>query len=111
MLDFLEGVRDGTDRGVRHLYRAVARYLWAMLLARIYEALPLSCPIRHAAMRIVAFINDAGSVKKILDQISANPPGHPASPQRAGHRCGRRQRRNRPVTILRGIGQPGAHRR
>ena len=47
-----------------------------MLLARIYEALPLSCPIRHAAMRIVAFINDAGSVKKILDQIgeATQPP-------------------------------------
>jgi hypothetical protein len=26
-------------------HRSIARYLWAMLLARIYEALPLSCPI------------------------------------------------------------------
>ena len=48
-----------------------------MLLARIYEALPLSCPICHAFMRIIAFINDAGSVKKILDQIgeATQPPG------------------------------------
>ena len=47
-----------------------------MLLARIHEALPLSCPICHASMRIIAFINDAGSVKKILDQIgeSTQPP-------------------------------------
>jgi hypothetical protein len=40
-----------------------------MLLARIYEALPLSCPICHGQMRIIAFINDAGTVKKILDHI------------------------------------------
>ena len=47
----------------------MARYLWAMLLVRIYEALPLSCPICHSQMRIIAFINDAGTVKKILDHI------------------------------------------
>ena len=40
-----------------------------MLLARIDEALPLSCPICHSQMRIIAFINDAGTVKKILDHI------------------------------------------
>ena len=41
----------------------------------------------------------------------ANPPSHPSSLQRAGHRCGRRQRRwNRRRTILSGIGQPGPYR-
>jgi hypothetical protein len=57
-------------------HHAVSRYLWAMLLARIYEAFPLACPICHAPMRIIAFINDAGTVKKILDHIgeSALPP-------------------------------------
>ena len=56
--------------------RAVSHYLWAMLLARIYEAFPLSCPICHAQMRIIAFINDASDVRKILDHIgeSAQPP-------------------------------------
>ncbi len=57
-------------------HRAAARYLWAMLLARIYEAFPLACPICHAEMRIIAFINDAGTVRKILDHIgeSTQPP-------------------------------------
>jgi hypothetical protein len=32
-----------------------------MLLARIYEALPPSCPICHSQMRIIAFINDAST--------------------------------------------------
>ena len=56
--------------------RAVARYLLAMLLVRIYEALPLSCPLCHSQMRIIAFINHAGTVKKILDHIgeSTQPP-------------------------------------
>jgi hypothetical protein len=56
--------------------RAVSHYLWAMLLARIYEAFPLSCPICHAQMRIIAFINEAGDVRKILEHIgeSAQPP-------------------------------------
>jgi hypothetical protein len=54
----------------------VARYLWAMLLARIYEAFPLLCPICHAEMRIIAFINEAPTVKKILEHIgeSSQPP-------------------------------------
>ncbi len=57
-------------------HRAAARYLWAMLLARIYEAFPLACPICHAEMRIIAFINEAATVKKILEHIgeSSQPP-------------------------------------
>ena len=47
----------------------MVRYLWATLLARIYEAFPLQCPSCHSQMRIIAFINDAGNVKKILDRI------------------------------------------
>ena len=58
-------------------HRAASRYLWAMLLARIYEALPLSCPICHSQMRIIAFINDPGTVGKILDHI-----GEPTQPPR-----------------------------
>lgn len=51
-------------------------YVWAMPLARIYEAQPLSCPICHGHMRLVAFINAAGSVKWILDYNgeSTRPP-------------------------------------
>ncbi len=37
--------------------------------SRIHEALPLSCTLCHSQMRIIAFINDAGTVKKILDNI------------------------------------------
>ena len=40
-----------------------------MLLARIYEVFPLSCPICHAEMRIIAFITEASAVGKILDHL------------------------------------------
>jgi len=56
--------------------RSIARYLWAMLLARIYEAFPLSCPICHNPMRIIAFINDTTTLHKILNHLgeSTQPP-------------------------------------
>ena len=65
-----------TDNTEDERHRAASRYLWAMLLARIYEAFPLTCPICHAQMRIISFIDDASAVRKILDHIgeSAQPP-------------------------------------
>ena len=33
-----------TEDAVEALWRSPARYLWAMLLARIYESAPLACP-------------------------------------------------------------------
>ncbi len=53
-----------------------------MLLARIYEAFPLLCPICHAQMRIIAFINDAGAVGKILNHIGESPQPPRIAPAR-----------------------------
>jgi hypothetical protein len=39
---------------VEEVWRSPARYLWAILLARLYESTPLVCPICQADMRIVA---------------------------------------------------------
>ena len=71
----LRGPATSAATGEEPRHRAVARYLWAMLLARIYEAFPLLCPICHGQMRIIAFINDAGTVGKILNHIGDFP--HP----------------------------------
>ncbi len=62
--------------------RASARYLWAMLLARLVECLPLTCPSCGAHMRIVAFITEAAPVERILTHIGqpAQPP--PIAPAR-----------------------------
>ena len=57
--------------------RSPAHYLWAMLLARLFESLPLVCPNCGADMRIVAFITEAAPVRRILNHI-----GEPAEPPR-----------------------------
>jgi hypothetical protein len=36
---------------VEEVWRSPARYLWAILLARLYESTPLVCPICQADMR------------------------------------------------------------
>lgn len=57
------------------LVSRAARVVWAMLLARIYEVFPLTCPKCGGEMRIIAFIDDPTEVKKILTHM-----GEPATP-------------------------------
>jgi hypothetical protein len=54
--------------------RKLAR-CWALLLARIYECLPLKCPKCGEPMRIIAFVLDAPTIERILDHI-----GEPTQP-------------------------------
>ncbi len=50
-------------------------YAWGLLLARIYEAFTLLCPKCGSAMRIIAFITDAPTVREILIHL-----GEPITP-------------------------------
>lgn len=56
--------------------RPKSSYLWAVLIARIYEVFPLICPLCGGQMRIIAFITDRAEVRKILNHIGAEsePP-------------------------------------
>ncbi|MGF1642107.1 MAG: hypothetical protein ACFCUJ_00575 [Thiotrichales bacterium] len=59
---------------------AVSRFgvsLWAMLIARIYEIFPLTCPYCGGAMRIIAFIEEPEPIQRILRAI-----GEPTQPPR-----------------------------
>jgi len=53
-----------------------AHYLWAVLIARIYEAFPLLCPMCGGQMRIIAFITHSADIRQILDHIGveSDPP-------------------------------------
>ncbi len=64
------------ENAMEEVWRSPARYLWAMLLARLYESTPLVCPNCKADMRIIAFITEGESVHRILEYIgeSADPP-------------------------------------
>ena len=63
-------------------WRSPARYLWAILLARLFESLPLVCPHCGADMRIIAFVTEASPVQRILTHLGepAQPP--PLAPAR-----------------------------
>jgi hypothetical protein len=75
------GVRSQTDpdgaEQPDNTNRSPARYLWAMLLARIYEAFALACPLCGSTMTIITFITDPPVVPHILDDI-----GEPTTPPR-----------------------------
>ncbi|MCP3853037.1 MAG: hypothetical protein GY694_22830 [Gammaproteobacteria bacterium] len=45
------------------------RYLWAMLLARIYNLFPLLCPQCGAEMQVIAVIQDKPVINKILKSV------------------------------------------
>ena len=53
-----------------------AHYLWAVLIARIYEVFPLLCPVCGGQMRLIAFVTDGTQIRKILDHIGVDsePP-------------------------------------
>jgi hypothetical protein len=56
--------------------RSPAHYLWAALIARIYEVFPLLCPICGGQMRIITFITYSAEIRQILDHIGddCEPP-------------------------------------
>ena len=59
-----------------------ARVRWAVLLARIYEVLPLLCPACGGPMRVVSFITDPPVVIAILHHLELPHTPPPISPAR-----------------------------
>jgi hypothetical protein len=59
-----------------------ARIRWAVLLARIYDVLPLLCPACGAEMRILAFLTDPPVVSAILLHLELPHKPPPLSPAR-----------------------------
>ena len=62
--------------------RPSAHYLWAALIARIYEVFPLICPHCGAPMRIIAFITFSADIQKILEHIGVEPQAPRIAPAR-----------------------------
>ena len=73
---------DAAPVGGEEHYRSPARYLWAMLIARIYEVFPLVCTQCGAEMRIIAFVTDTASVTRILAHIGEPTKAPVLSPAR-----------------------------
>jgi hypothetical protein len=62
--------------------RPPSHYLWAALIARIYEVLPLLCPTCGGQMRIIAFITFSADIHKILEHIGVEPEAPRIAPAR-----------------------------
>lgn len=62
--------------------RSPARYLWAMLLARLFESLPLVCPNCSADMRLIAFVIESAPVQRILAHTGEPTEPPPLAPAR-----------------------------
>jgi hypothetical protein len=58
-------------------------YLWAVLLARIYEILPLTCPRCGSEMRLIACVTEAEPVRRILTHLGEPTTPPPISPARS----------------------------
>lgn len=61
-----------------HLAKRPAHYLWAVLIARIYEVFPLLCPMCGGQMRLIAFITEGMQIRRMQDHIGVDsePPAH-----------------------------------
>ena len=114
---------DQTDADERVL-RSPARYLWATLIARLFEQFPLTCRYCGADMKIIAFVIETPSVRAILEHIGepARPPvissARPcaALPAPLGHQpkpswFGRSLLQRSSPTVLGGRSDPGRSRR
>ena len=62
--------------------RSKAHYLWAVLIARIYEVFPLLCPMCGGQMRLIAFITEGTQIRRILDHIGVDSEPPHISPAR-----------------------------
>jgi len=59
-----------------------AHYLWAVLIARIYEVFALLCPNCGGQMRIIAFITHSADIGHILEHIGVESEPPHISPAR-----------------------------
>ena len=77
----MPGVESATE------FAARAKATWARLIRKVYEADPLECPKCKGPMRVIALIEDAGVIRRILDHLGPwaplpterSPPVDPAS--------------------------------
>jgi hypothetical protein len=59
-----------------------SRIAWAKLLARVGEEFPLACPTCGGDIRLIAFITEPGTIRKILTHLGEPLEPPPVSPAR-----------------------------
>ena len=62
---------------------ARAKSAWARLIHKVYEVDPLACPKCGARMHVIALIDDATVIRRILEHLGLGAPRKPRQNQRA----------------------------
>ena len=62
---------------------ARARSAWARLIHKVYEVDPLACPKCGAPMHVIALIDDAAVIRRILEHLGGWAPRQARQNQRA----------------------------
>jgi hypothetical protein len=73
----LQAVQDGQVLAAR------ARSAWARLIYKVYEVDPLTCPKCGAPMHVIALIDDATVIRRILEHLGLWAPQYERQNQRA----------------------------
>jgi hypothetical protein len=63
-----------SSRGWTELVAARARSAWARLIHKVYEVDPLECPKCGAPMHVIALIDDAEVIRRILQYLGRWAP-------------------------------------
>jgi hypothetical protein len=68
---------------------AHARSAWARLIHKVYEVDPLVCAKCGAPMHVIALIDDAAVIRRILEHLGCWAPRHARQNQRAPPAAGK----------------------
>jgi hypothetical protein len=74
-----EGCCDANQKPCSH---DTSRIAWAKLMARVGEEFPLECPACGGDIRLIAFITEPGTIRKILSHLGEPLEPPPISPAR-----------------------------
>jgi len=76
------GCCDATHATPKPRSHDTSRIAWAKLMARVGEEFPLECPACGGDIRLIAFITEPGTIRKILAHLGEPLEPPPVSPAR-----------------------------
>jgi hypothetical protein len=75
-----EGTSEGPVGTAAVVEPSNARRRWAELLRRVYEVDPLVCPKCGGQMKVIGFITQRATIRRILDHLRAKPQARRGPP-------------------------------
>ena len=81
--------RVGEPQTTCAIHAARAKSAWARLIHKVYEVDPLACPKCGTPMHVIALIDDATVIRRILEHLGCWVPRKPRQNQRARPAAGK----------------------